>query len=171
MEKFRISYSKLSILISIVFFAFIITNCSIREKKTSENRLTASYIELEKAKVKSVLIEMWDAIEKEDIERYASYVHPDFTQFGETDSVLKIGKKIEVEGVRQWVRNSSGIHTKMLETRITIKGDVAWITYYWSDSGVTNDQKFASRGKSTRIFVKENEKWPCIHGHYTLLPN
>ena len=28
---------------------------------------------------------MWDAIENEDIEKYASYIHKIFTQFGETD--------------------------------------------------------------------------------------
>jgi len=39
----------------------------------------------------------------------------------------------------------------------------------WKDNGTTNGEEFSSRGKSTRIFVKENGKWLCIHGHYTLL--
>ena len=128
-----------------------------------------SDIDDEKA-VKDTLIAMWDAIEKEDIERYANYVHDDFTQFGETDPTLNIGKQIEVDGVRAWVRNSDGIYTEMIEPRVVIKENVAWVTYYWSDSGTTNGKTFASKGKSTRIFVKENEKWLCIHGHYTLLP-
>lgn len=120
--------------------------------------------------IKDTLTQMWDAIEKEDIDRYARYIHKDFTQFGETDSSLNIGKQMEVEGVRDWVKNSDGIHTEMQDPRITIKGDVAWITYYWSDYGMTNGEAFASKGKSTRIFVKESGKWLCIHGHYTLLP-
>ena len=120
--------------------------------------------------VKDTLTAMWDAIEKEDIERYANYIHDDFTQFGETDPTLNIGKQIEIDGVRDWVKNSDGIHTEMIEPRVVIKENVAWITYYWSDSGTTNGKAFASKGKSTRIFVKENEKWLCIHGHYTLLP-
>ncbi len=120
--------------------------------------------------VKDTLIAMWDAIEKEDIEGYANFVHDDFTQFGETNPTLNIGKQIEVDGVRDWVKNSDGIHTEMIEPRVVIKENVAWITYYWSDSGTTNGKTFASKGKSTRIFVKENEKWLCIHGHYTLLP-
>jgi ketosteroid isomerase-like protein len=127
-----------------------------------------SSINDEKA-VKDTLIAMWDAIEKEDIERYANYVHDDFTQFGETDPTLNIGKQIEVDGVRDWVKNSDGIHTEMIEPRVVIKENVAWITYYWSDSGTTNGKAFASKGKSTRIFVKEDEKWLCVHGHYTLL--
>ncbi len=124
----------------------------------------------EKEAIKSTLIKMWDAIEKGDLERYASYVHPDFTQFGENDPVLKTGKEAEVEEVGQWIKNSTDIHTEMEEPLVTIRGDVAWILYYWRDHGVTDGQSFASRGKSTRIFVKEEGSWLCIHGHYTLLP-
>ena len=28
----------------------------------------------------------------------------------------------------------------------------------------------AEKVKSTRIFVKEDGKWLCIHGHYTAVP-
>ncbi|NNC69820.1 MAG: nuclear transport factor 2 family protein [Flavobacteriaceae bacterium] len=120
--------------------------------------------------IKSVLIDMWDAIEKGDIERYASYIHPDFTQFGEYDSVLRSGKQAEVKAIKNWIENSTPIHTEMRDPRVTITGNTAFITYYWSDSGSTDGKAFATQGKSTRIFVKENGKWLCIHGHYTLLP-
>ena len=113
---------------------------------------------------------MWDAIEKEDIDRYASFIHPDFTQFGETDPILSVGKEAEVKGMGSWIEASSNIHTEMIEPIVTINGDVAWIVYYWKDQGATNGEGFSSRGKSTRIFVKENDRWLCIHGHYTLLP-
>ena len=121
--------------------------------------------------IKSVLIDMWDAIEKGDIKRYASHVHDDFTQFGEYDSVLRSGKAAEIKGINDWIESSIAIHTEMEEPKVTVNGNTAFITYYWSDSGVTDDKPFATRGKSTRIFVKENNKWLCIHGHYTLLPN
>ena len=120
--------------------------------------------------VKTALINMWDAIEKEDIELYASFIHPDFTQFGESDPKLKIGKETEVNGINEWIKNSSNIHTEMEEPIVVIRDSVAWIIYYWKDSGTTKGEAFSSRGKSTRIFVKEKGKWLCIHGHYTLLP-
>jgi ketosteroid isomerase-like protein len=120
--------------------------------------------------VKQVLTDMWDAIEHKDMERYASYVHPDFTQFGETDSVLRVGKAAEVKAIREWVSHASNIHTDMIDPRITVKGDVAWVLYYWSDHGEDGGKPFHSRGKSTRLFVRENGAWLCIHGHYTLLP-
>ena len=120
--------------------------------------------------VKTALINMWDAIEKEDIELYASFIHPDFTQFGESDPKLKIGKETEVNGINEWIKNSSNIHTEMEEPIVVIRDSVAWIIYYWKDNGTTSGEAFSSRGKSTRIFVKEKGKWLCIHGHYTLLP-
>lgn len=129
-----------------------------------------SSIQDDKKAVKEALTGMWSAIEKEDMGTYAAYIHPEFTQFGENDSVLRVGKKTEVESIRSWIKNSSGIHTEMHEPRITIKDQVAWIVYYWSDRGITDGVEFTSKGKSTRIFVKEGGKWLCIHGHYTLLP-
>jgi ketosteroid isomerase-like protein len=124
----------------------------------------------DKQAIKNTLIDMWDAIEKEDINRYASHIHEDFTQFGETDPTLNVGKQTEMEGVRQWVKTSQNIHTEMIDPQVTLKDNVAWIIYYWSDHGTTDGKPFVSKGKSTRIFVKENGKWLCIHGHYTLLP-
>lgn len=132
---------------------------------------TPKDIHKDKEEIKKTLVQMWDAIEKEDIATYSNYIHPDFTQFGEFDEKLKIGKEIEVNGTQEWVNNSDNIHTEMIDPLVTVNGNVAWITYYWSDSGITGDQSFASKGKSTRIFVRENNKWLCIHGHYTILPD
>jgi ketosteroid isomerase-like protein len=120
--------------------------------------------------IKQALIDMWDAIETGDMERYASFIHPEFTQFGETDSLLRVGKEAELNGIRSWLKNSSDIHTEMVDPVVTVNGNVAWIVYYWKDQGTTNGEPFSTRGKSTRIFVKENDHWLCIHGHYTLLP-
>ena len=125
---------------------------------------------IEQEEIKATLVDMWDAIEKGDLERYASYLHPDFTQFGETDPTLNVGKSTEVEAIAEWMKRSSGVHTEMEDPRVTVNGEVAWITYYWKDHGMSNGQAFSSSGKSTRIFQKENGKWLCIHGHYTLLP-
>ena len=53
----------------------------------------------EEQAIRDTLTAMWDAIEKEDIERYATYIHEDFTQFGETRARLDVGKQKEVEGL------------------------------------------------------------------------
>ena len=148
----------------ILVFAMIWMNC-----QPSKERVPVDGSKQE-AEVKAALKEMWDAIEKRDIDRYAGYVHPDFTQFGENDSTLRVGKEAEVAAIGDYMKRSHDVHTEMIDPHVTISGDVAWVAYYWSDSGFTNELAFASHGKSTRIFVRENGKWLCIHGHYTLLP-
>jgi ketosteroid isomerase-like protein len=120
--------------------------------------------------VKATLIAMWEAIERGDAETYGQYVHTDFTQFGEGDVYLTQGKDTEVESIRDYVRRATSVHTEMHQPIVTVRGDVAWIVYYWTDAGVVGGDRFTSRGKSTRIFVKENGRWLCIHGHYTAVP-
>ena len=138
---------------------------SCNDSDVNQQDVLAQEIEL-----KTTLINMWDAIENEDIELYASYIHPDFTQFGESDPKLKVGREAEVNGTNDWIKNSKNIHTEMEEPIVVVRDSVAWIVYYWKDRGTANGEAFSSRGKSTRIFVKEKGRWLCIHGHYTLLP-
>ena len=120
--------------------------------------------------VKATLIAMWKAIETGDVERYASYIHPDFTSFGENDVYLASGQELEVRNIADYLQRAQNVHTEMHQPEVTVLGRVAWITYYWTDSGLLEGKRFSSRGKSTRIFVKEDGKWLCIHGHYTAVP-
>ena len=110
------------------------------------------------------LVDMWNAIEKGDLERYASHIHEDFTAFGESDPYLAVGRGLEIRGVADWMQRVRNVHTDMHQPSVTVRGDVAWITYYWTDSGETPDGRCSSRGKSTRIFVNEGGRWLCIHG-------
>ncbi len=113
---------------------------------------------------------MWAAIEEGDVETYGQYVHADFTALGENDVYLAEGKDLELRSYRDYLSRARDVHTEMHQPRVTIRGDVAWITYYWTDSGWIGGARFTSRGKSTRIFVRENGEWLCIHGHYTAVP-
>ncbi|NNE65712.1 MAG: nuclear transport factor 2 family protein [Pyrinomonadaceae bacterium] len=155
--------------IVILFLLFsVFSSCSVPEKPSEQSPANLD-TSTEKEKVKQTLVDMWDAIEKADMDRYASHIHPDFTSFGETAKKLRSGKEAEVKAIKEWVEEPTKVYTEMLEPEVTINGNVAWITYYWSDSGTSKGEKFATRGKSTRIFVNERGKWLCIHGHYTLL--
>ncbi len=120
--------------------------------------------------VKATLTAMWAAIERGDSAEYARFVHPDFTQFGENDTYLAAGRDLELRAMGSYLRRARDLHTDMHQAEVTVRGGVAWVTYYWSDSGYVDGKRFTSRGKSTRIFVKENGRWLCIHGHYTAVP-
>ncbi len=121
--------------------------------------------------VVNTLISMWDALEHADIERYASYLHPDFTSFGEDDTYLNQGREYEVRTYTNYLKRAKNLHTDMHQPEVTVHGDVAWITYYWTEGADVDGKHVSSRGKSTRIFMKENGKWLCIHGHYTYAPD
>lgn len=117
--------------------------------------------------IKATLVSMWAALEKGDVKTYATFVHPDYTLFGESDVYLAEGKALEVRAMKDWVGRAENVKTEMHDAAVTVRGDTAWITYYWTDSGYTGGERFTSRGKSTRIFVREDNRWLCIHGHFT----
>ncbi|MEM7416050.1 MAG: nuclear transport factor 2 family protein [Gemmatimonadota bacterium] len=121
--------------------------------------------------IKQTLVDMWAAIEAGDLEQYATYIHEDFTSFGETETYLKDGKRLELLGVEGWTSRYADIHTEMHHPEVTVHGDTAWITYYWTDESINRSTgaRETTRGKSTRIFVREDGRWLCIHGHYTLV--
>lgn len=122
------------------------------------------------AEVRATLLAMWAAIESGDLDAYAAHLHPAFSSFGENDVYLNEGKERELRAYRDYLKRASGVHTEMHQPKVTLRGDVAWITYYWTESAALEGQRITSRGKSTRIFVKEGRRWLCIHGHYTAVP-
>ena len=117
--------------------------------------------------IKSNLVAMWAALKEGNIEAYAKYVHPDYTVFGEGDVYLAEGKALELRNMTDWVARARDVQTEMHNASMVVRGDTAWITYYWTDAGYTDKGRFTSRGKSTRIFVRENGEWLCIHGPFT----
>lgn len=117
--------------------------------------------------VKDTLIAMWAAIERGDLEAYLKHVHDDYTVFGESDVYLQSGKALERSSYERYLQRAQSIRTFMHQPEVHVSGKTAWMTYYWADSGLVDGAAFSSRGKSTRIFVKEDGKWLCIHGHFT----
>ena len=69
--------------------------------------------------VTATLVQMWAAIEAGDVARYATFVHPDFTQFGETDEYLSEGKAAEVRGMTAYLQRAVGVHTDMHHAQVT----------------------------------------------------
>ncbi len=117
--------------------------------------------------ITATLIAMWDAIEQGDLDRYSTYLHPDYTAFGESDVYLAVGKDLETRNIQDYLTRATNVHTEMHQPTVMVRGEVAWIVYYWTDAGEIDGERFTSRGKSTRIFVRDNGRWLCIHGHFT----
>ncbi|HAU67479.1 MAG: nuclear transport factor 2 family protein [Arenicella sp.] len=114
--------------------------------------------------------QMWNAVSENDLEKYLSYIHPDYSVFGEGDVYLHEGKAKERIDYADYLGRASGVRTFMHQPKVTVRGDTAWLTYHWNDAGYIKGERFTSRGKSTRLFVKEDGKWLCIHSHFTAIP-
>lgn len=122
--------------------------------------------------VQDSITAMWAAVEAGDVDSYMTHIHPDYTLFGEGDIYLQSGKALERASYTDYLGRVKNVRTFMHQPRVSVRGDTAWITYYWSDSGHYSKgpkagERFTSQGKSTRIFVRENGRWLCIHGHFT----
>ena len=113
---------------------------------------------------------MWKAVQENEIDDYLEYIHPDYTVFGESDVYLHEGKDKEEIDYRDFLSRAKGVRTFMHHPKVNVRGDTAWITYYWNDAGYLSGERYTSRGKSSRVFVKENGTWLCIHSHFTAIP-
>jgi ketosteroid isomerase-like protein len=120
--------------------------------------------------IKSTLRAMWDALERGDLEAYAAHLHPDFSSFGENDVYLSEGRDLELRSYRAYLSRAKSTRTEMHQPRVTVRGEMAFVTYYWTESAEIEGRRVTSRGKSTRIFVKEGGRWLSLHGHYTAVP-
>jgi len=113
---------------------------------------------------------MWKAVETNNLKAYLKHIHPDYSVFGEADVYLHQGKDKEAIDYGDYLGRVEAVRTFMHQPLVIIRGDTAWITYHWNDAGYSSGKRFTSRGKATRIFVKENGQWLCIHSHFTAVP-
>jgi ketosteroid isomerase-like protein len=124
----------------------------------------------EAEEVKAALVALWDAIEKGDLERYASFLHPDYTVFSASGVYLTAGKELAMRNVADFLRRAKNARTEMHQPQVTVRGKVAWIVYHWTERAEVDGKRVSRQGKSTRIYVKEGGRWLCTHAHFTAVP-
>jgi ketosteroid isomerase-like protein len=124
----------------------------------------------EAEEVKAALVALWDAIEEGDLERYASFLHPDYTVFSASGVYLTAGKELAMRNVTDFLRRAKNARTEMHQPQVTVRGKVAWIVYHWTERAEVDGKRVSRQGKSTRIYVKEGGRWLCVHAHFTTVP-
>ena len=154
---FSIFGDYMRILLTILLINFLFSNTS-NANPSDKNQIINS------------IHSMWKAVETNDLKTYLKHIHPDYSVFGEGDIYLHQGKDKEAIDYGDYLGRVKGVRTFMHQPVVTIKGQSAWITYHWNDAGYVSGKRFTSRGKATRIFVKEKGQWLCIHSHFTSVP-
>lgn len=145
------------ILLAILFSSLLLANASYANQSAQDQIIDNVH-------------SMWKAVETKNLKAYLKHIHPDYSVFGEGDVYLHQGKDKEAIDYDDYLGRIEGVRTFMHQPQVIIRGDTAWITYYWNDAGYSSGQRFTSRGKATRIFVKEKDQWLCIHSHFTAVP-
>ena len=54
-------------------------------------------------------------------------------------------------------------------TYIKVSGNVAWACYQWDFAAVMSGQASESRGQTTLVLEKRNNRWVIVHNHTSLL--
>ena len=52
-----------------------------------------------------------------------------------------------------------------MNTFIKVSGTVAWACYQWEFSGSVDGQPMTTRGQTTLVFQKLNDRWLVVHNH------
>ena len=52
-----------------------------------------------------------------------------------------------------------------LNTFIKVSGTAAWACYQWEFSGSVDGQPMTTRGQTTLVFEKRNDRWLIVHNH------
>lgn len=52
-----------------------------------------------------------------------------------------------------------------MNTFIKVSGTVAWACYQWEFSGNVDGQPMTTRGQTTLVFEKRNDRWLIVHNH------
>ena len=93
----------------------------------------------------------------------------DYTEFNGDFATRIDGKALNsrlAEGVAK--DSSKGTAAEMLNEKVQVyNGNVAILTYNYAGTSIDKDGKTTpSRAKSTRVFVKQGDKWMMVHANF-----
>ena len=97
----------------------------------------------------------------------------DYTEFNGDFATRIDGKAMNsrlAEGVAK--DSNKGTAAEMLNEKVQVyNGDVAILTYNYAGTTIDKDGKTTpSRAKSTRVFVKKDNKWVLVHANFAADP-
>jgi len=113
--------------------------------------------------------------------QYCASVDFDSTEVLFAPDVVSFGTKADVvRGLRQlrsdqWEHiwpNIEGFEMQLDKMEGSADGHLAWGMLPWLSKGFdTNGNTFARPGRATAILERRNDRWLCVHTHFSLAPS
>lgn len=103
--------------------------------------------------------------EKRDIKAYSDYFDDSYSGW-EYDYDVPEGKEALVNSLDFWFKNVKVIYQTITPATIWVKGDFAYVHYYYTAVRENKDGKAEwVKGRWTDILMKNNGKWVIIGDH------
>ena len=112
----------------------------------------------------------WDLIAADDIDGFMSYVHSDFSGWGNGQD-LPDSKAERIKGMRFNAPNNKTLFQAIKPLSIKVHGNIAIVHYYYAlvTKFKENDEKNV-KGRWTDVLMKQGDKWVMIADHGGAMP-
>jgi ketosteroid isomerase-like protein len=57
------------------------------------------------------------------------------------------------------------VRLERINSALTLRGNIAWVSYQWEFSGMMQGQAASFRGHTTLVLEKRKDKWMVVHNH------
>jgi ketosteroid isomerase-like protein len=113
-------------------------------------------------------IQKWnDAFEKNDVETYFSFIHPDLSLFIPQSPYRVDSKDVDIAEFK-WSLQSGASKVSLfqeLQPAVQVVGDLAFVTYHNRGVYGPEGQEAMAYLKETDILIKDKNQWKVIHIH------
>ena len=155
---------------SLVFLLCFAVGCKKAEKEEAEEAAVAVDLEAAKVAVNSVLDQMIEAYETENIDLFSRVIvhDPDIVMFG-TDAAEKfVGYGPVEESMKKQFESyeETQLTSKERVIKVHQSGEVAWWSELWDVQGKAQGQPYALEGmRVTGVLEKRNGNWAIVQWH------
>ncbi|MBI4483304.1 MAG: nuclear transport factor 2 family protein [Acidobacteria bacterium] len=125
--------------------------------------------EKEEREVLDVARRLLRAYAEKDLEAFRETFDEDASGFW-TKPYRADGREEILASMAESFKSIEVSHWSLRQPRVQIHGDVAVVSFHWSESGRFGDQHYDITGKATEVYVKTKKGWKTIHYHYSVNP-
>jgi len=158
---------------SLVFLFCLAAGCKKAEKEEAEKAAVAVDLEAAKVGVNSVLNQMIQAYETENIDLFSKIIahDPDIVMLGTDAAERFVGYEPVEESMKKQFESyeESKLTSKERVIKVHQSGEVAWWSELWDVQGKAQGQPYALEGmRVTGVLEKRNGNWIIVQWHASI---